>query len=247
MEFVYSLLRQSLESLRDIAPVLLVVGFFQLVVIRQPLPEDVTLIDLGLGLLSVVVGLTLFVRGLQVGLFPVGENLAHAFATKGSAFWLLLFSFALGFGTTVAEPALIAVAGQAAIVMAEGGLIEQTDAARDAFAVQLRMVVALSVGTAVVVGVMRIVKGWPLHLMIIAGYALVLVLTVFAPSQIVGIAYDCGGVTTSTITVPLVTALGVGLATAIRGRSPLLDGFGLIAFASVMPIIFVLTFGILVY
>ncbi len=247
MLFFYALLRQSLDSLRDIAPVLLVVGFFQFVVIRQPLPEEVTLIDLGLGLLSVVVGLTLFVQGLQVGLFPVGENLAHAFATKGSVFWLLLFSFALGFGTTVAEPALIAVAGQAAIVMAEGGLIDPDKAAQDAFAARLRMVVALSVGTAVVVGVFRILKGWPLHLMIIAGYALVLIMTVFAPTQIIGIAYDCGGVTTSTITVPLVTALGVGLATAIRGRSPLLDGFGLIAFASVMPIIFVLAFGILAY
>ncbi len=247
MPFVYSLLRQSLESMRDIAPVLLVVGFFQLVVIRQPLPEHVTLLDLGVGLLSVVLGLTLFVRGLQVGLFPVGENLAHAFARKGSAFWLLLFSFALGFGTTVAEPALIAVAGQAAIVMSEGGLIAPTEAAQDTFALQLRMVVALSVGSAVVLGVFRIIKGWPLHLIIIAGYALVLILTLFAPAQIIGIAYDCGGVTTSTITVPLVTALGVGLATAIRGRSPLLDGFGLIAFASVMPIIFVLIFGIVAY
>lgn len=247
MPFVTSLLRQSLDSLRDIAPVLLVVGFFQFIVIRQPLPEDVTLADLALGLLSVVLGLTLFVRGLQVALFPVGENLAHAFAIKGSAFWLLLFSFALGFGTTVAEPALIAVAGQAAVVMAEGGLIEQTETAQDRFAVRLRMVVALSVGTAVVVGVLRIVKGWPLHLMIIGGYVLVLILTLFAPAQIIGIAYDCGGVTTSTITVPLVTALGVGLATAIRGRSPLLDGFGLIAFASVMPIIFVLAYGILAY
>jgi hypothetical protein len=106
------------------------------------------------------------------------------------------------------------------------------------------MIVALSVGTAVVVGVLRIFKGWPLHLMIIGGYILVLLLTLLAPAELVGIAYDSGGVTTSTITVPLVTALGVGLATAIKGRNPMLDGFGLIAFASVMPIIFVLLFGI---
>jgi len=136
------------------------------------------------------------------------------------------------------------VAARAAIVVSESGLIENSSLAQTSFAFTLRMIVALSVGTAVVVGVLRIFKGWPLHLMIIGGYILVLLLTPLAPAELVGIAYDSGGVTTSTITVPLVTALGVGLATAIKGRNPMLDGFGLIAFASVMPIIFVLLFGI---
>ncbi|WP_416886770.1 DUF1538 family protein [Marinospirillum sp.] len=245
MAFVFSFLRQIRDSLRDLLPVVLVIGFFQLVVIQQPLPDHVHLIDLLSGLFFVVIGLALFIQGLQLGLFPVGEGLAQAFARKGSAFWLLLFSFALGFGSTVAEPALIAVAAKAGEVVAEGGLIANTTEAQQAFAFQLRMVVAASVGTAVVVGVIRILKGWPLHLMIIGGYVLVLLLTLVAPTEIIGIAYDSGGVTTSTITVPLVTALGVGLATAIKGRNPMLDGFGLIAFASVMPIIFVLLFGLL--
>ncbi|MFK7160722.1 DUF1538 domain-containing protein [Marinospirillum sp. MEB164] len=245
MAFVFSFLRQLRDSLRDLLPVVLVIGFFQLVVIQQPLPDHVHLFDLLSGLFFVVIGLALFIQGLQLGLFPVGEGLAQAFARKGSAFWLLLFSFALGFGSTVAEPALIAVAAKAGEVVAEGGLIANTAEAQQAFAFQLRMVVAASVGTAVVVGVIRILKGWPLHLMIIGGYVLVLLLTLIAPTEIIGIAYDSGGVTTSTITVPLVTALGVGLATAIKGRNPMLDGFGLIAFASVMPIIFVLLFGLL--
>ena len=140
---------------------------------------------------------------------------------------------------------MIAIAARAAEVVAQGGLISDTSTAQSNFAFALRLVVALSVGTAVVVGVIRIFKGWPLHLMIIAGYVLVLLLTLLAPAEMIGIAYDSGGVTTSTITVPLVTALGVGLASSIKGRSPMLDGFGLIALASVMPIIFVLLFGII--
>ena len=237
------LLRQSVDSLRDLAPVVLVVAFFQLVVIRQPLPEGLDLLDLLGGLLMVVAGLTLFIQGLQLGLFPAGESLAKAFARKGSAAWLLVFAFALGFGTTVAEPALIAIAGKAASVVADAGMVEASASGQASFAFQLRIVVALSVGSAVLLGVLRILEGWPLHLMIIAGYGLVMGLTLLAPPEIVGIAYDAGGVTTSTITVPLVTALGVGLASSIQGRNPMLDGFGLIAFASVMPIIFVLLFG----
>ena len=240
-----SFLRTLRDSLRDLAPVILVIGFFQLVVIRQPLPEGIDLLDLVTGLIYVVVGLSLFIKGLQIGLFPIGENLAREFANKGSMLWLFAFAFALGFGSTVAEPALIAVANKAAEVVAEGGLIEHTVAAQEQFAFTLRMVVAASVGTAVCVGVLRILTGWPLHYMIIGGYVMALTLTMFAPEEIIGIAYDSGGVTTSTITVPLVTALGVGLATAIKGRNPMLDGFGLIAFASVMPIIFVLAFGLI--
>ncbi|MGO2008866.1 DUF1538 family protein [Vreelandella alkaliphila] len=244
MNIVTSLAHQLKDSLRDLLPVVLVMGFFQIVVIRQPLPDSLALLDLVLGLVFVVMGLTLFIKGLELGLFPLGENLARAFVQKGSVFWLLLFAFALGFGSTVAEPALIAVAARAGEVVSESGLIANTSDAQASFAFTLRMVVAVSVGTAVVVGVLRIFKGWPLHLMIISGYIIVLLLTLAAPSELIGIAYDSGGVTTSTITVPLVTALGVGLASTIKGRNPMLDGFGLIAFASVMPIIFVLLFGI---
>jgi hypothetical protein len=246
MNFLASLLRSSLDSLRDIAPAVLVVAFFQLAVVRQPLPGELDLLDLVTGLLYVVIGLTLFIKGLQLGLFPIGESLAHAFARKGSVAWLLLFSFALGFGTTVAEPALIAIASKAAEVVAASGLIAQRPDSQADFALQLRMVVAVSVGSAVVLGVLRIIKGWSLHYMIIGGYVIVMLMTTLAPGEITGIAYDSGGVTTSTITVPLVTALGIGLASAIKGRNPMLDGFGLIAFASVMPIIFVLAFGMFI-
>jgi hypothetical protein len=238
-------LRMLRDSARDLAPVVLVVLFFQLVVIRQPLPEGVDVGELLLGLVAVVCGLALFIQGLQLGLFPIGEDLAGAFARKGSTAWLLIFAFALGFGTTVAEPALIAVADKAAQVVFEGRLIVPTDVDRGRFAFEMRMVVALSVGFAVVVGVLRILIGWPLHLMIIAGYVLVLLMTLLAPDEIIGIAYDSGGVTTSTITVPLLTALGVGLSLAIKGRNPMLDGFGLIAFASLTPMIFVMGYGLL--
>lgn len=231
-----------LDSLRDLAPIILVIAFFQLVVLRQPLPNFG---DLLVGTLLVVLGLTLFVRGLELGLFPLGESMAYAFARKGSVFWLLAFAFALGFGTTVAEPALIAVANEAATVAAEAGIIANIAAERSDYAWWLRLTVALSVGFAIIIGVLRILRGWPLHWVIIAGYAGVVVMTEFAPEEIIGIAYDSGGVTTSTITVPLVTALGVGLASSIRGRNPMTDGFGLIAFASLTPMIFVMAFGML--
>lgn len=230
-------------STRDLLPIVLVIAFFQLVVLGQPFPD---LAGMLAGLLVVVVGLGLFIRGLDMALFPVGEALASAFARKGSLGWLLSFAFALGFGTTVAEPALIAVCDEASKVMAAAGQIADLPPARARYALALRLTVAVAVGTAIVVGVLRIVKGWPMPRMIIAGYMLVLLLTVPAPQEIVGIAYDSGGVTTSTVTVPLVTALGVGLASSIRGRSPMVDGFGLIAFASLTPMIFVLVFGMVV-
>lgn len=233
-----------LGSLRDLAPILFVVAFFQLAVLRQPLPN---LGGLLFGTLLVVLGLTLFIRGLELGLFPIGEAMAYAFARKGSVTWLLLFAFALGFGTTVAEPALIAVADEAAAVAAGAGFIADSAPAREDYAHWLRITVALSVGFAIIVGVLRILRGWPIHWVIIAGYVGVVVMTEFAPQEIVGIAYDSGGVTTSTITVPLVTALGVGLASVIQGRNPMIEGFGLIAFASLMPIVFVLMFGIVVH
>ncbi len=227
----------------DLAPIVAVIAFFQIVVLQQPFPNLVEVLG---GLLCVVIGLALFVEGLESGLFPLGEAVAHAFARKGSLVALLGFAFCLGFGTTVAEPALIAVAGEAGAVAAQAGAIADTDAARASYAFNLRMVVALSVGAAIVLGVWRILKGWPVHWLIMGGYALVTVMTAFAPPEIVGVAYDSGGVTTSTITVPLVTALGVGLAASIRGRNPLVDGFGLIAFASLTPMVFVLFYGIVV-
>ncbi len=239
---VPTFLRPFLDSLRDLAPIILVVAFFQLLVLRQPIPDFAELL---IGLLLVVVGLTLFIKGLEMGLFPIGESMAYAFARKGSLFWLLLFAFALGFGTTVAEPALIAVAAEAAKVAAGGGVIADVEAARQSYAFGLRMTVALSVGVALVVGVLRILKGWPVQYLILGGYIGVVVMTAFAPEEIIGIAYDSGGVTTSTITVPLVTALGVGLASSIKGRNPMLDGFGLIAFASLTPMIFVMAYGML--
>jgi hypothetical protein len=192
----------------------------------------------------VVVGLTFFIFGLRLALFPVGEALAHALAEKGSVFWLVVFAFVLGFGTTIAEPALIAIAAEAAEVAASEGEIALSDQAKSSYALGLRLTVALAVGAALVIGVMRILTDWSLPLMIIGGYCLVILLTTIAPKEIVGIAYDSGGVTTSTVTVPLVTALGVGLASSLKGRNPMTDGFGLIAFASLLPILFVLGYGI---
>ncbi len=235
--------RSMAGSVRDLLPIVVVIAFFQLVVLQQPVPDLVGLLT---GLLCVVAGLTFFIYGLEMGLFPIGQVLAHAFARKGSLFWLLLFAFSLGFGTTVAEPALIAVAAEAATVAAEGGMIEATDSAKSNYASGLRYTVAFSVGLAIVVGVIRILKGWPIHYMIAIGYIMVIIMTGFAPREIIGIAYDSGGVTTSTITVPLVTALGVGLASAIEGRNPMIDGFGLIAFASLTPMIFVMAYGMVI-
>ena len=232
-----------LNSLRDLAPIILVIAFFQIFVLQQP-PDNV--FSLLTGTFFVVLGLTFFVYGLEMGLFPIGESMAHAFAKKGSIFWLLTFAFALGFGTTVAEPALIAISDEASEVAAEAGQIAATEEAMESYATGLRYTVALSVGIAIVVGVLRILLNWSIHYMIMAGYIIVIIVTSFAPAEIIGIAYDSGGVTTSTITVPLVTALGIGLASSISGRNPMIDGFGLIAFASLMPIIFVLVYGILI-
>jgi len=225
---------------RDLAPIVLVIIVFQTMVLRQPFPELVNII---VGLVLVVLGLALFVLGLEMGLFPIGESMADAFARKGSLFWLLVFGFGLGFSTTIAEPALIAVTQEAATVVANAGFIGSEPEALQSYAFGMRLTVALSVGVAILVGLIRILKGWPVQYLIIGGYVIVIILTFFAPEEIVGIAYDSGGVTTSTVTVPLVTALGVGLASAIRGRNPLVDGFGLIAFASLLPMVFVMVYG----
>ncbi len=236
------LLKFLTDSLRDLMPIIGVVTFFQLAVVRQPIPD---FLELLWGTFLVLLGLTLFVQGLKIALFPIGEAMARDFAAKGSVWWLLVFAFALGFGTTVAEPALIAVAEEAATVAAHGGMISNLADARAEYAEGLRYTVAVSVGVAIVLGVMKILRGWRIQYLIVGGYIVVVVMTTFAPKEIVGIAYDSGGVTTSTITVPLVTALGVGLASSIEGRNPMTDGFGLIALASLTPIIFVLGYGML--
>jgi hypothetical protein len=236
-----ALSKDALFSLRDLAPIALVIAVFQLFVIREPVDGMVTLL---FGGLLVVVGLTFFIFGLRIALFPIGEGLAHALAKKGSAFWLFVFAFVLGFGTTIAEPALLAVAEEAAEVAVGAGVIDDDQEAIDGYALGLRLVVALSVGVALLLGIFRILTNWSLPLMIIGGYVLVVIVTALAPPEIVGIAYDSGGVTTSTVTVPLVTALGVGLASSLKGRNAMTDGFGLIAFASLTPILFVLVYGI---
>ena len=230
------------ESFKALLPIILVIGFFQLAVLRQPIPNMGQMLW---GIVLVLLGLALFVRGLQMALFPIGEEMAYNFVRKGNLWWLLIFAFALGFGTTVAEPALIAIAQEAASVAASGAVIENTAEAMGAYATGLRLTVALAVGIALVVGVFRILKGWPVQYLIIAGYFGVVIMTFFAPPEIIGIAYDSGGVTTSTVTVPLVAALGIGLAHTIHGRDTLIDGFGLIAFASLTPMIFVMAYGML--
>lgn len=228
---------------RDLAPIILIVAFFQFVVLRQPVNN---LADLAIGFVFVLIGLAVFMRGLELALFPLGEMLANSLAQRGSLSLLMIFAFGLGFGTTVAEPALIAVSEEATTVMSTAGFIEPGAENEAVYARALRYTVAVSVGVSLVLGVLRILKGWPIQWLIISGYIAVTALTVVAPKAIIGIAFDSGGVTTSTITVPLVTALGVGLASVIKGRNPMVDGFGLIAFASLMPIIFVLIFGLVI-
>ena len=240
MESLKAIWTAVLNSLRDLLPIILVIGFFQFAVLQQPIPN---LGEIVIGILFVVIGLTLFVQGLNMSLFPIGESMAYAFASKGSLFWLLCFAFALGFGTTIAEPALIAVAREASIIAAVGGMIENSAESMTSYALGLRITVAVSVGIAIMIGVFRIVKGWPIQYLIVIGYTGVVIMTIFAPREIIGIAYDSGGVTTGTVTVPLVTALGVGLASSIKGRNPMVDGFGLIAFASLTPMIFVMGYG----
>ena len=240
-ESLHALAKDMLTSLRDLMPVVLVIGVFQLFVFQGPTGQLTAMLAGGL---LVVAGLAFFIFGLRLALFPIGEGLAHALAKKGSVFWLVTFAFVLGFGTTVAEPALIAVVAEAAKVAANAGHIASSPEAMDSYAFGLRMTVAFAVGTALIVGVLRILLNWSLPSMMTGGYMLGLLLTSIAPEEIIGIAYDAGGVTTSTVTVPLVTALGIGLASSLKGRNPLTDGFGLIALAALAPILFVLMYGI---
>jgi len=222
-----------LHALKNLLPIVLVVVFFQLAILQQ-VPENT--LSMAAGLLIVAVGVALFLQGLEFSIFPVGKSLSNQFARRGSVPILLAFGFAIGFSAVIAEPALIAVAQQAQDI--SGGRIE---------ALTLRLLVATSVGTVVALGVFRTIMGYPLHWFMIVGYITVVIVTWFAPEEIVGLAYDSGGVTTNVVTVPLVAALGISLSTSIRGRNPLTDGFGLVALAVMVPMITVQLYGILVY
>lgn len=216
----------------DVAALIVVIFFFQLFVIGEPFPNLAQMIT---GLILVVFGLFVFMRGLEMALFPIGESMAYSFAAKGNIWLLIIFAAAIGYTTTIAEPTLIAIAGKAEVI---------TNNKISAFG--LRNAVAIGVAIGIAIGTLRIILGHPIHYYIITGYIIVMVMTVIAPQEIIGLAYDSGGVTTSTVTVPLVTALGVGLASSIAGRNPLVDGFGLIAFASLAPILSVMCYGLLV-
>lgn len=228
----------------DILPIILVISFFQIFVLQKPFPNLGATV---FGIFLVILGLFIFIQGLETALFPTGERMANQFARKGNTWWIVVFGFALGFSTTIAEPALTIIANKAGQLAADAGAIQHHSQSINSYVFGLRLSVALSVGLAIALGVIRIIKGWPLIWFIIAGYSLVVVATIFAPMTIIGIAYDSGGITTSTITVPLVTALGIGLATSIRGRNPILDGFGLIALASLCPVLSVMVYGMLIH
>lgn len=237
---------QLLLTIRDVLPIVLILGFFQLVALRRKIP-NLGRVLAGVG--HVIVGLALFQMGLELALFELGESMALQLtdpdflgAARDAATnavvvhwrdygWVYVFSAAIGFSTTIAEPALIAVGLKAQEV--SGGALG---------AFGLRIAVAVGVAIGVALGTLRIVLGFPLYVLIIIGYVIVIVQTLFAPRTIIPLAYDSGGVTTSTVTVPLITALGLGLAETVPGRSPLLDGFGLIALASVFPIISVMAY-----
>jgi len=226
---------------RDVLPVIVLITFFQLIVLRQPIPH---LRRLVVGSVFVVLGLAIFLAGLEKALFPLGKIMAAQLSDPAFIYgsedtvarvdwkaygWIYLFGAMIGFATTIAEPALIAVAFKASEVSA--GTISQWG---------LRITVAIGVAVGISLGTFRIVSGTPIFIYILAGYIIVIVQTIFAPRKIIPLAYDSGGVTTSTVTVPLVAALGLGLSATVPGRNPALDGFGLIAFASLFPIITVM-------
>jgi hypothetical protein len=242
VEFLEHLVIIVIGTSKDVVPILIVILGFQLFILRQPVPNIRKVI---VGILYVLTGLSIFLVGLNEALFPLGKLMAQQltdphFLLGGAAdtvgalnwmnyYWVYFFAFAIGFSTTIAEPSLIAVALKAHAV--SGGAVGTWG---------LRIAVGLGVAAGITLGAFRIITGTPLHYYIIVGYIIVLIQTLFAPKMIIALAYDSGGVTTSTVTVPLVAALGLGLASTIPGRSALLDGFGLIAFASLFPIISVL-------
>ncbi len=245
MEVLSSLLSTFLLTLRDVVPIVVILFGFQIGVLKRPVANPMSV---ALGFLYVIVGLSLFLVGLEKALFPLGESMAQqltspaflniepgAIISPSDYFWVYIFAFAIGFSTTIAEPSLIAVAIKANQV--SGGTIGVQG---------LRLAVALGVAIGISLGCYRIVKGDPIHYYILGGYIIVVIQTFFSPKMIIPLAYDSGGVTTSTVTVPLVAALGLGLATNVPGRNPLIDGFGLIAFASLFPMITVMAYAKLV-
>ena len=242
MEFLKELLLIVFTNIKDVSPIVIVIFGFQLFILKQPIPNFK---KVAIGVLYVLVGLSVFLVGLEQALFPLGKLMAQQLtdphfiqATARHAGqvldwqdykWVYVFAFTIGLSTTIAEPALIAVAMKAHAV--SGGAVGTWG---------LRIAVGLGVAVGISLGTFRIVTGTPLHYYIIVGYIIVIIQTIYAPKLIVALAYDSGGVTTSTVTVPLVAALGLGLASTIPGRSALLDGFGLIAFASLFPIMSVM-------
>ncbi len=240
MQIFHDLLLTFAYTIRDVTPIVLAIFGFQLLILRKPIPNLGKIVR---GFVLVLLGLGLFLEGLEAALFPLGRLMAQqltdpAFIAHGNRAiewwdyrWVYLFAFAIGFATTVAEPSLLAVA------------IKANQVSAGSIGVQgLRIAVAIGVAIGIALGVYRIVTGTPLYWYIITGYVFVLLQTLIAPRMIIALAYDSGGVTTSTVTVPLVTALGLGLAGTVPGRNPLLDGFGLIAFASLFPIMSVLAY-----
>jgi hypothetical protein len=243
MNMLHELLNLLIKTSVDVLPIAVIIFGFQYLVIRQQIKNLRTVL---FGMFYVLIGITLFLMGLEQALFPLGRAMAaqlthpEFISTAGDAvralnwmdyYWVYIFAFAIGMSTTLAEPSLIAVAIKAQEV--SGGAIGVWG---------LRIAVALGVAFGLAIGTYRIVSGTPLHYYIIAGYVVVVIQTFFAPKLIVPLAYDSGGVTTSTVTVPLVAALGLGLAESVPGRSVLIDGFGLIAFASLFPIISVMAY-----
>jgi hypothetical protein len=244
MELLQELFETGLSTVTDVLPIAAIIFGFQMLVLRQRIPNLKSVL---FGFAYVLLGLTLFLVGLQEALFPLGRTMAQQLTdpafmhAAGDAtntllhwkdyLWIYLFAAAIGFSTTIAEPALIAVAIKAHQVSA--GAIGVRG---------LRIAVAIGAAVGVSLGAFRIVTGTPLHYYIIAGYIIVMIQTVYAPRMIIALAYDSGGVTTSTVTVPLVAALGLGLASSIPGRSPLLDGFGMIAFTCLFPIMSVMAY-----
>ncbi len=241
MQFFSDFIDIVLLTLRDLLPIVFLIGFFQLAVLRQPVPRLKSVL---IGLVHVLLGLCLFLIGLEKALFPIGEAMARQLSDPAFIIgpgvdylsaewteygWIYLFAALIGFSTTIAEPSLIAVALKASDVSA--GTIDRWG---------LRVVVAVGVAFGITLGCFRIVSGTPLYFYILVGYLIVIMQTLWAPKKIIALAYDSGGVTTSTVTVPIVTALGLGLAKTVPGRDPALDGFGLIAFASLFPIISVM-------
>lgn len=232
-----ALLQPFIDMLVDLAPIVLVLFGFQALVLKQKIPNLKKVI---IGFVLVWIGLTFFIVGLEKALFPIGKIMAQQLTDPAfignnigweSYYWVYIFAFSVGFSTTIAEPSLLAVAIKANQV--SGGSIKIWS---------LRITVAIGVAVGISLGSFRIIIGIPIHYFIISGYVIVLVQTYFAPKDIIALAYDSGGVTTSTVTVPLVAALGLGLSSTIEGRSPIIDGFGLIAFASLFPIMSVLAY-----